>query len=293
MIALLLLPLAFAADVRSPHGAPESCTLCHEAVPKGTPPEQIVFQGGSPDAACLQCHESDPHEVGLEPGRAEVPEDMLLVGGKLACLSCHDEPACDGQERGTYHFRGGPYPSVGALCARCHQVTGTERFDPHQAMNLAPDDPTTCEHCHQEAPAPDATGADLKVDGPNICLGCHVEATHAGSRSHLGPPPPSMVAAVQASGLPLAREAIVCLTCHDPHPGASLTRSADLAKGVGRPLFPQRWLDTVLAPALEARGDLVPKTVEPDFLRKPLLGGELCGSCHSASATEALREERR
>jgi predicted CXXCH cytochrome family protein len=220
---------------------------------------------------------------------------MLLLDGKLACFSCHDEPGCEGRrvdtENDPYFFRAGPYESVGGLCARCHAVTGAERFNPHEEMVEGGRE--ACEHCHLEVPADDATEADLKVDGPNICLGCHQEEPHAGGKVHLGTVPDAMVPTVDASGLPItAHHEIVCITCHDPHPGKILQRASE-AREVGTELFPRRWLETVLVPALAERGDFAPKHEEPDFLRRPLQNGELCTSCHTPQATEALRESRR
>jgi hypothetical protein len=212
---------------------------------------------------------------------------MLLVEGKLACLSCHDEPACDGQPLADGDFfRGGPYARVGDLCARCHEETAIERYDPHAAMIAQPGDRTVCEHCHQEAPDPAATVADLKVSGPDTCVGCHTETRHAGLDGHLAPIPEAMVAEVRASGLPLAEgDTIVCLTCHDPHPPSSTARSTERAAIVGRSVVSSAWEKDVLGLAVRERSEAIhatldPVTREPALLRRPLAGGELCTSCH-------------
>jgi predicted CXXCH cytochrome family protein len=245
----------------------------------------MTWPAGSPDLACKACHADDPHAVGLEPGRTTIPDDMLLLDGLLACFSCHDEPACDGHKitkDDPYFFRGGPYPSIGGLCGRCHSVTGTERFNPHRAMETEADTADLCTHCHLEVPAADAKTADLKVDGPNICLGCHIETPHAGAADHIRKVPPSWWPAVEASGLPVtAQREIVCITCHDPHPGRILARSADTAKLVGTEVLPAKWVDEVLQPALSERGEFTAQHTEPDFLRKPLHDGLLCKSCHT------------
>lgn len=295
-IALLLLALpALANDIKSPHGKDQACDLCHDPVDEGAAPEQIPFRAGGPDAMCKSCHEDDPHAVGMPPERAEVPEHMFLVDGELACLSCHDEPACEGEgisPADPYFLRGGPYDSIGGLCAQCHRVTGTERFNPHKAMAEDADPSETCLHCHLEMPDPEDDRVDLKVDGPNICLGCHPESPHAGAETHLGPIPAVMQDPVRASGLPVRDdEEIVCITCHDPHPGGTVPGAADQGD-VGEELFPPRWLTDVLKPALDERGHYTPKHTEPGFLRKPLQDGRLCQSCHTPKATEALRDSR-
>jgi hypothetical protein len=273
--------------VSSPHGSPTQCAACHEPAREGDAPEAIRFATGSADGACKSCHADDPHAVGMVPKEGQVEPPMLLVDGKLACVSCHDEPACDGHPvADDDFFRGGPYARVGDLCARCHEETAVEQYDPHAAMVAQPGDRTVCEHCHQDAPDPAATVADLKVSGPNTCEGCHTETRHAGLDGHLAAVPEEMRADVRASGLPLADgDKIVCLTCHDPHPPSSTAKAAERAAIVGRSLVPPAWQKDVLGAALEERAEtlhapLEPVTREPALLRRPLAGGELCASCH-------------
>ena len=94
MIALLAWTLATrAAD--SPHAQTGKCDRCHAPAAEGAIPDAMTWTAGGADAACLACHEPDPHTVGLVPEAGQVPAGFPLVGGKLACLSCHDEPACD------------------------------------------------------------------------------------------------------------------------------------------------------------------------------------------------------
>jgi len=303
-VRLLLLTLLalFVGPARAdkgpnPHGATDHCAACHGPTFEGAPPEAIAFTTGNANDACRACHEEDPHRVDLTPRPDQnIPKFMLVLDGKVACFSCHDEPACDGRtvdtENDPYFFRGGPYPTIGGLCARCHAVTGTQRFNPHKSM--AEGGREACEHCHLKVPEPGATESDLKVNGPNICLGCHQEETHAGGRVHLGPIPPAMQAAVEASGLPItSKHEMVCITCHDPHPGRVLGRLEEEPATVGTPLFPKKWLHDVLGPALAERGDFEPKATEPDFLRRPLTDGALCKSCHTPDAIEALKESQR
>jgi predicted CXXCH cytochrome family protein len=292
LLALLVGP-ALADKGSNPHSAPDACAACHAPTVEGMPPEGIQFTTGNPNDACRSCHDEDPHQVDLTPrADQQIPKYMLLLNGKVACFSCHDNPSCDGRtvdvQNDPYFFRGGPYPTMGGLCAQCHAVTGTQRFNPHKSMSEA------CEHCHLKVPETGAAESDLKVNGPNICLGCHQEETHAGGRVHLGPIPEAMVATVEASGLPItSKHEIVCITCHDPHPGRVLGRLEEEPATVGTDLFPKKWLDDVLAPALAARGNFEPKTTEPDFLRRPLTDGALCKSCHTPDAIEALKESQK
>lgn len=286
LLALVLTP-ALAAD--SPHGASGDCAACHVSVAEGTAPAAIEFAHGGPDRACKMCHEDDPHQVGMVPQRAEVPESMLLHEGKLACFSCHDEPACDGKpvdEADRYFFRGGPYRKVGELCAQCHQVTGLDRFNPHAAMEQAASSDEACEHCHLERPQPGGESA-LKVSGPNTCLGCHTSTEHAGSEAHMVEAPKWAAQGAAKNGLPLDGDgAIVCITCHDPHPPAALGRKPD--PRLGGALFPSRWVAEVLAPELAGRGeairaDAAPILEEPGYLRMSLGDGALCTACHTGS----------
>ena len=280
----------------SPHGSPTQCAACHALPAEGSAPEAIAFAGGSADSACRSCHDADPHAVGLVPEKAQVPPMMTLVAGKLACLTCHDEPACEGHGVESKDFlRGGPYGSVGELCARCHETTALDRFDPHAAMVAAPADRHVCEHCHQEAPDPNASVADLKVSGPNTCEGCHAQTRHAGLDGHLGPVRAESIAAARSSGLPLADgDAIVCLTCHDPHPPSATARASERAAIVGRAIVSPAWEKEVLVPAIAERSDTVntalePVTREPALLRRSLADGALCGACHTAEAIDAAR----
>ncbi|NOY27576.1 MAG: hypothetical protein GXP62_17060 [Oligoflexia bacterium] len=304
-LALVLLAgdKAVASDDQpaSPHGQPSACGDCHQPTTAGALPQAIQFRDGSPDASCKRCHTEDPHQIGLLPKRTKIPPKMLLVDGRLACLTCHDEPACEGKPvdpAAPYFFRGGPYEHEGQLCAQCHQVKG-DRFNPHAAMAAAPTDPTTCEHCHVDPPAPDATEADLKVSGPNICHGCHMETLHAGIIAHTGVAPGAIATRAHKAGLPLTdTNEIVCVTCHDPHPVGTTTVADARRSIIGTPVLPKGWQKDVLTPALADRAadigvPLQAESSEPDLLRLPLRDGELCRACHRPAAIDAARRSER
>jgi predicted CXXCH cytochrome family protein len=305
-IAILLLALAgctpaWSAETVSPHGSTTGCAACHDPTEDGTPPEKIVWTTGNPNTACRKCHADDPHQVDLVPVRAKPDAIALMFNGRVACFSCHDEPACDAAQilpMDPYFFRGGPYQSQGELCGRCHDLSGTARFNPHEAM-VQGDRGEVCEHCHLEAPDPEQTEADLKIDGPNICLGCHKDSVHAGSKLHMTTLSAAMSRRARAAGLPVGvdRKA-VCVTCHDPHP--SNLKSSTVERGVnkGRPVFGTAWQEQVMDEANKQRGEQVgapikPVTEESDFVRLPLADGQLCVACHDAAGIEATRRSER
>jgi hypothetical protein len=306
VIGLLLVLLWRADEERSPHpsphGDPSACAACHEPAAAGAAPDEMSFRTGGADGACRVCHSEDPHDVGLVPHAGQVPPEIPLAGGRLACFSCHDEPACSGGGPGAADprfLRGGPYAGVGELCARCHPATAEERFDPHAAMASAPAERQVCEHCHEVAPDPDARTADIRVTGKNVCLGCHAKTRHAGLEAHLGLMPAATVEAATAAGLPFADGGeAVCLTCHDPHPPGATAAADERAGRVGKPVLPRRWREDVLLPALAERGPpsggpLEPVVAEPALLRLPLARGELCAVCHDATSIDAARRETR
>ena len=302
----ILLSLAACAQAHgeqktNPHESANACLLCHSPTTKGVPPEEISWTGAGPDETCKTCHKEDPHQVGLKADRTQPQPVMTLYNGVLACFTCHDNPACDGRrldEEDPYFFRGGPYDSQGELCARCHQVSGQERFNPHEAMAKG-ERGEVCEHCHLETPDPEAEAADLKITGPNICLGCHAESPHVGARLHLGPLDKAMARSASDAGLPLhdGRD-VVCVTCHDPHPSSVKSRTRDRSRVTGLPAFPDSWREQVMNETFEERSEelgaqIKPVMTESDYLRLPLEGGQLCKSCHDSTEIEALRRSRR
>ena len=299
-----LLGAAPGHEEESPHGSPTGCLDCHEPVAPGTPVEQFVFAQGSPDDACLYCHEPGPHDVGMEPyaggeqadDYAKLPVEWPLYDGKLSCLTCHDEPACDGAPLDLENFRfyrGGPAASIGEFCARCHTVEQWGSYNPHEVMEQRPDLTSICEFCHQSATVTEADLDDLKVAAPRMCAGCHREDDiHASSAEHHVTLDGAGITRAEGAGLPLDQGQVYCGTCHDPHPAGSIEQNEDRVGRVGQPLVPQEWVDTVLVPAFDARAAsqgvvMSPRTTEPDYLRLPLAGGALCRACHLPAAVDA------
>lgn len=293
LVAVLLSGAVLESSPRgeSPHGQADRCASCHAPASPGDGPEQLIWTLGSPDGSCMACHDEVPHQVGMRPDHAEVPEDLLLMDGRMACFTCHREPSCDGEglhPENAQFFRGGPYAKVGELCARCH-VDTAERYDPHapQAKYLETQDDTSCLHCHARLPV---GPSDLRVSSQTMCLGCHQqELVHAGSVEHLVPLEEPMLARATAAGLPTGNDGeVYCGTCHAPHPAGVLEGSHP--EIVGEALFPEAWNTEVLEPTLKDRAEVEPQVMlEPDYLRLPLTGGELCLACHSVEDVDRSR----
>ena len=298
-----LLGAAPGADEESPHGVPVSCTSCHDGGAEDAALGEMSFTRGSSDAGCLHCHEDGPHEVGMEPvlvddgtgEHAKLPETWPLADGRVACLTCHDEPACDGavmDPDNRFFLRGGPYGTIGEFCASCHTVEQLGSYNPHQDMKDRPDSKSICEFCHQDATVTEADMDDLKVAAPRMCEGCHREVEmHASSAEHLVALDAEGIERAEAAGLPLDQGTVYCGTCHDPHPAGSIEQDSARAETLGGPLMPPDWAREVLHTAMDARevdlGDETLGTTEPDYLRLPLGDGQLCKACHLPADVDA------
>lgn len=295
---VVLLGSAPGADEETPHGVSSGCVECHEPA---IPGQALVFVDGGADASCLRCHATGPHSVGSEPKEgggdehAALPKSWPLAEGKLACLTCHDEPACDNlavSEDNPYMLRDGPHDTIGTFCAVCHTVEQLGSYDPHEDMVQRPEAASVCEFCHQDANVTEADMDDLKVAAPRMCEGCHRSGEiHAGSAEHLVELDDEGVARAQAAGLPLDDRTVFCGTCHDPHPAGSIEANRGRVDTVDRPLMPADWSRLVLEPAMTARGadPTALGSTEPDHLRLPLAGGQLCGACHPAADVDGAR----
>ncbi len=212
-----------------PHGSADLCGECHEQSAAGQ-----VAPGLPPMASCERCHpDTNFHLVGVAPEEVGIPEDMPLQGGMVTCLTCHDEPACDGldkQARGEHHFRNGPFSSVIDSCFACHDRETFQQTDPHRDLRKADGErnDAVCVFCHQGVPesAEDEKVETLRVDPIELCKGCHAHQIHVGIPSHLKLLSDEMAAVVQRYNgqteypIPIGpRGEVFCSSCHDPHPG--------------------------------------------------------------------------
>ncbi len=294
-------------DVADPHGDPKLCTECHTTLATGevdpTPP---------PMAACERCHpDTNFHLVDVEPEEVEGPPELLLQDGKISCLTCHDEPACDGlpkDARRQHHFRAGPYRNTLDLCFQCHDRDEYQRTDPHRDLRT-PDgerNDAVCIFCHQGVPEDEADQEveTLRVDPVELCKGCHAHQIHVGIPSHLKLLPDEMAPVVQRYNdttehpIPIgSRGEVFCTSCHDPHPGLEPIAVATPPAKLERLRTNNRaYRDDYYLPRLreqlgsitDADGDFLKLEDGPaekqGLLRVPAEDGSLCLICHDLEA---------
>lgn len=289
LAVLVALPLALASRTadsaaQSPHGSSTACDTCHDKAADGASVSALTWKTGTPNGACAQCHTHDHHQPDLVPVRTTTPDGWPMNGQRLACFTCHDEPACDGKALDPANpqmLRGGPYPVVGQICSTCHGGTRRAGFSPHKAADPVKDR-AVCNHCHQSTPDPTRPVGELKLVSRKICLGCHKSDEHEGSAVHLVALPAAIQESARAGRLPLLEDGSMgCITCHDPHPPGVVPHTADRAQRLGQAVVPDRWIRTTLQPAAKAdQGFPMPSVREPDYLWLPIRDGTLCTTCH-------------
>jgi len=318
--ALALVPVGAQERPPNPHGGAD-CEACHDPE---LPPGSTHLVEGTPDALCDSCHPGDDlHEVGIPQVETRAQEGMLLVDDLVSCVSCHDEPACDGRPvdpDDPFFYRGGPVTDVSELCFRCHLEEDMVQFNPHVESFLADGsiNPDTCDYCHVDVPDPASARSiediQLRVGSINTCRGCHLTTPHAGTHEHQVEPSEAILAQIRATrertGIDMLLDPqgrIFCVTCHNPHPPGVL-QSPPAYPGYGtlrdQPVIPQEFYEDVTVPETGRRNEalatagseappLIADNAEPDFLRLPLQDGELCMACHEPAsiATDEDRED--
>lgn len=294
-------------DVPDPHGSPDLCTECHGSLPSGD-----LDPAWPTMAACERCHpDTNFHLVDVEPEEVECPPELLLQDGVLACVTCHDEPACDGlpkDARETDHFRDGPYRKPLDLCFRCHDREDYQRTDPHRDLRTKDGErnDAVCIFCHQGVPEDeqDEEVNTLRVDPVELCKGCHAHQIHVGIPSHLKLLPEAMRPAVDrynaSTDQPIPfgpRGEVFCTSCHDPHPGLEAvpvdTPMAKLEKlrknnRSFRDEYTLPRLRAELGTITDADGTTLTLMDGPaekqGLLRVPADDGSLCMVCHDLEA---------
>ena len=78
------------------HRSPLYCDKCHVKGEK--PTADNLLYGGDDLELCRTCHPKsvyDVHVVNIRPKRVKVPPGFPLPGGRVTCVTCHDEPSCN------------------------------------------------------------------------------------------------------------------------------------------------------------------------------------------------------
>jgi predicted CXXCH cytochrome family protein len=129
------------------------------------------------DANCVSCHQFEPsqtHPVGVRPSMA-VPAALPLVGGQMACVTCHEVSPGHGASAAGVALRGGGV--AGGLCLSCHAGEASSKSRVHAAQ-------TERAHLVPEMPGHGRTRrAGLDSESLN-CMACHDGATASDAASH-------------------------------------------------------------------------------------------------------------
>ena len=215
------------------HWSPSHCDHCHikgEAATAGN-----LLHEGQDVPLCRTCHPRSVyrvHVVDIRPKKVEVPKEFPLPGGKITCVTCHDEPSCNPKDspswKRPFFLRG---KGEGFLfCFECHPQKGYEPYNPHDPKHLqdAADRTNNCLFCHlSELPVDSRRGlayASLKGRPNELCSACHPEEPHFGIPAHLNVKSEKyrglLAETAEKLGplLPLGEgQQPLCVSCHDPH----------------------------------------------------------------------------
>lgn len=250
-------------------GQARSCTVCHiewiEPFSRGMPTALAAAPATSDEEpaagrseTCLSCHDgsvvdsrhrvwdSHGHRTGIEPPRdMKVPNHLPLVGGKIACRTCHSAHTggrFDADFRTAVFLR---VPNQASeLCISCHQdMTRGPEFGTHPVGGMPWVIPQklvdagarvgpnprelTCQVCH----TPHGSSVDhLLVMGTTsnqLCLTCHDRMRPGMFRDgpHVEHPLSPAVnseqlTAIHQLGTKVGDEGrLICLSCHKLHHG--------------------------------------------------------------------------
>ncbi|NOR52304.1 MAG: hypothetical protein GQ470_06750 [Gammaproteobacteria bacterium] len=242
------------------------------------------------------------------------PQVRLNEQDEIDCISCHgiediaEIPLEEIDSKSDDFFVDGPYPTMGALCARCHNSNESERTNIHILLDkdgkLIED---RCTFCHMEVPDTQAevvagesrenTGestrenAALRLPAQKLCFGCHLKTPHINADNHLveisnessNAMPGEMVDHLkqesEKSGyrLPLSEGYITCITCHTSHQRGVIkpklneqeqVEDRSLEDGVGYADHP--WGKVVAADRRVRIDELVTQSSEPPLSPKLL-----------------------
>ena len=233
------------------HYSKAHCGECHG---KGEPSQKNLLFEGQDIAMCRSCHPKSlyhVHAVGIPPKNVKVPEEFPLSGGKVTCVTCHDEPSCNpiGSQswKRPFFLRG--TKSGFAFCFSCHTAKGYKAYNPHESKHLEEQmaRKNNCLFCHikdlpVDQPRKGLDSAALKGKPNDLCIVCHLEEPHFGVSAHLEGTNEKLRSklkeAVGQAGpnLPIGEnDTMLCVSCHEPHmPG--------LMTGEPQPVGEDVWL---------------------------------------------------
>lgn len=134
-------------------------------------PEVHAASTASRTSSCVECHRFSSvlsHPTGVRPSM-KIPEDLPLVGGEIACVTCHDASA----DHGSTHTKVGVRRGGNGLCSRCHAAS--DGFGHASAGGML---------AHLRS---DSVGSRF-MDGVDAesssCLSCHDGAMASGGEVH-------------------------------------------------------------------------------------------------------------
>lgn len=245
------------AGARFAHDGEVICQSCH--IPHAAPEKKLLLVKNDKSQLCGECHQSryaknrqhagelHTHPVNIKPQNAEVPDDLLKLGGKLGsdgeviCQTCHRPH--DAQPNTSLLVKENIRDS---LCQDCHKDKRRVLDSKHDMRLVAKDSQNIrkqiagesgpCSACHVPhkgtGPKMWARKRDLTQDPmASLCLSCHKKEGLAkkhtvGKYSHpVGAPVNKLKHAV---ALPTFNDngfkwqdveqgKVSCASCHNPH----------------------------------------------------------------------------
>ncbi len=264
-----------------PHGKADQCEACHEPPADGKEEPGPILPVIE---TCRGCHaDADMHPIEVAPDEeVTVPKAWPLTDGKLACNTCHGEPAHGGEHKdleAPYH-RGAPYAQPTDFCYECHKRENLENADPHHPGSTRSTKDATCSSCHSGLPKTDAAPADsrLRSELDKVCDTCHDNETHVGVATHMGKKVEGDMRTDLPDSLPLTSDDLItCWTCHEVHndsPDPEI-RQSPVHKGLRKYIVEKNWPEVT-----DPRWPEEAKPDHPSMLSLPIDTGALCRACH-------------
>lgn len=315
---------------------PHSCTVCHVEWMAGfteRPNAALIdtpvnFPGDpyvSRAEACLSCHDGSVvdsrkkvwiehgHRKGvIPPDSMNVPPELPLVDGAIACRTCHSAHSRAGSGnllRDAVFLRVSEEPNE--LCLKCHAdlegapgsgLHPTHRFPAPLPSELlaagaraAPSrESANCMACHAAHASGEAALLVRVESSDRLCLSCHEQIRpdhYAAGNAHahpIGQPLSSTMRAALADRADRwpAGEIVGCRTCHKVHHGHD-----------GRNLLAEPIADSALclrchsdqSGILEGPHRFADQPDLVNALGRPLLETGACAFCHSAHSGNAAK----